>query len=46
MVYDGKQTYNDYLVPQNVNVDNKRHNYGNATYVDSRKKIEEHSSTR
>ena len=44
MVYDGKQTYNDYLVPQNVNVDNKRHNYGNSTYVDSRKKIEEHFS--
>jgi hypothetical protein len=44
IVYDGKQTYNEYLVPQNVNVDNKRHNYGNATYVDSRKKIEEHFS--
>ncbi len=45
MVYDGKQTYNNYLVPQNVNVDARRHNYGNSTYVDSRRKIEEHFSS-
>jgi len=24
MVYDGKQTYNNYLVPLNVNVDSRR----------------------
>ncbi len=37
MVYDGKQTYGDYLVPLNVNVENKRHNYGSqAHFPDSR----------
>jgi MAC/Perforin domain len=42
MVYDGKQTFNNYLVPLNVNVDPMRHNYGNSTFVDSRRKIEQH----
>jgi len=41
MVYDGKQTFNNYLVPQNVNVDAVRYTYGTSTYVDERKKIEE-----
>ena len=45
MVYDGKQTYNDYLVPLNVNVDGIRRTYGDSTYVDNRKKIEEFFSS-
>src|SRR6185295_16177520 len=46
MVYDGKQTYKDYLVPLNVNIDPKTHNYGSSTYVDSRRKIEEYFSSK
>lgn len=46
MVYDGKQTYGDYLVPLNVNVDPNRHSYGNSTYVDTRRKMEEFFSSK
>jgi MAC/Perforin domain len=45
MVYDqGGQTYKDYLVPLNVNVDQSSRNYGDSTYVDTRRKIEEYFS--
>ena len=46
MVYDGKQTFKDYLVPLNVNVDSKSHNYGGSTYVDSRRKMEDYFSSK
>ena len=46
MVYDGKQTFKEYLVPENVNVDNKSHNYGSSTYVDSRQKMESYFSSK
>ena len=44
MVYDGKQTFKEYLVPENVNVENRSHNYGSSTFVDSRQKMESYFS--
>ena len=44
MVYDGKQTFKEYLVPDNVNVENNSRNYGSSTYVDSRQKMESYFS--
>ncbi len=46
MVFDGQQTFENYLVPMNVNVDPMRHSYGSSTFVDSRQKIEQYFASK
>ena len=47
MVYDGRQsqTYKDYLVPLNVNLDTSSTHNADSTYVENRQKIEQYFSS-
>ena len=48
MVYDGRQsqTYKDYLVPLNVNLDTSSTHNADSTYVENRQKIEQYFSSK
>jgi len=46
MDYSSQRTFMDYIVPLNVDAESERETYGNSTYVDSRRKMEEFFSAK